>query len=41
MLAGKTLVELVRALTSLNIAGGQLAVAGANTALSGLVGKIR
>lgn len=41
VLAGKTIVEFVRALTSLRIAGGQLAASGANSALQGLVGNIR
>lgn len=41
VLAGKTLVEVIRALTSLQIAGGQLAVAGANSALTGIIANIR
>ncbi len=40
-LAGKVLVEVVRSITSLKIAAGQLAVAGINTAFGGLIDKIR
>lgn len=40
-LAGQVLVEVVRAITSLKIAGSQLAAAAANTAFGGLVDKIR
>lgn len=40
-LAGQVLVQVVRAITSLKIAGSQLAAAGVNTVFGGLVDKIR